>query len=166
MEMMSVELSDLPADSVLAAMDAWIRGDDSHLSQYEQERVRVGVFIPRPAELRDIVRYHRLRERERREQLEREERDAAEARDRMAHPENYCTLEGIFKEVEERKRLRLLEKPASSNKVPLCQTKNGKVFCEMSPTDRELAENAQRALLALIARLDAGESGDMAQAAQ
>ena len=88
-QLLTQELSDLPMEALLYAIDKWKRGDRSHLSEFEQASTRVGVFFPRPAELRQIanvyLRGQRIREEEERFKRERE----AERRHFEEHPEEY-----------------------------------------------------------------------------
>jgi hypothetical protein len=76
-------------EALLYAIDRWKKGDRSHLSEYEQQSTRVGVFFPKPAELRDIAKPF-MRDLAT-QQLARETREAREreARMRAEHPEQY-----------------------------------------------------------------------------
>jgi hypothetical protein len=88
-QLLTEELSDLPVEALLYAIDRWKKGDRSHLSEYEQQSTRVGVFFPKPAELRDIAKPF-MRDLAT-QQLARETREAREreARMRAEHPEQY-----------------------------------------------------------------------------
>jgi hypothetical protein len=87
--LMARELSDLPQQSLEFAITAWLRGDKEHLSSYEQDRTRIGVFFPKPAELREIAELHAREQRMAKREQARQEREEAERRDRADHPENY-----------------------------------------------------------------------------
>jgi hypothetical protein len=97
--LMAEELSDLPQDSVKHAITTWLRGDTSHLSNYQQDHARIGVFFPKTGELREIaafhLREHRQRDRDRNlvEQLERD------SRHRREHPEEYFNLADLVRDV-------------------------------------------------------------------
>jgi hypothetical protein len=100
---MAEDLADLPIESVQHAITAWCRGDTSHLTSYQQDHTRIGVFFPKPAELRAIAEYFlrekraRERDRERMEQYEREEQH------RKDHPEQYEDMAAIVKEFYEKR---------------------------------------------------------------
>lgn len=87
--LMARELSDLPQESLEFAIAAWLRGDKDHLSSYEQDRTRIGVFFPKPAELREVAELHAREQRAARREQARQDREEAERRDREEHPENY-----------------------------------------------------------------------------
>jgi hypothetical protein len=87
--LMAKELSDLPAESLDYALAAWRRGEKGHLSSYEQDRSRIGVFFPKPAELREIAEQHAREQRRLARDQARRDREEAERRDRQEHPENY-----------------------------------------------------------------------------
>lgn len=87
--LMARELSDISQESLEFAFAAWLRGDKGHLSSYEQDRARIGVFFPKPAELREIAELHAREQRRIQRQQVRQEREAAEQRDREEHPEKY-----------------------------------------------------------------------------
>ena len=95
--LMAEALSDLPAKAVLSAIDAWQRGDKRHLSAYQQDSVRVGVFFPKPAELRELAQLHMRADastRRANEFLGDLDRWRADAE---AHPENYGTVADVFR---------------------------------------------------------------------
>lgn len=96
--LMAQGLADLPLESVRYALKAWEQGDKRHLSGYQQDRTRVGVFCPTVAELREIAGIHAAEARRVAADRERNERYEAEEADRAAHPEQY----GTFAEVAER----------------------------------------------------------------
>jgi hypothetical protein len=98
LRLMGEELADLPADSVEYAITAWRRGDKRHLSNFQQEHVRIGVFFPRPAELREIAELY-LREKHQRErERERIEQDERDAQHRREHPDAYVHMGDIVHE--------------------------------------------------------------------
>lgn len=90
--LMAQELADLPAESLAHALDCWKRGDKRHLSTYQQDATRVGVFFPRPAELREIAQLHARETREREREQARQRQQEAEERHRQEHPEEYCSI--------------------------------------------------------------------------
>ena len=97
--LMAEDLSDLPSESVLYAVEAWSRGESKHLSQYQRDRSRVGVFFPKCAELREIAQLH-AREQAGFAATRRQLAEyAAWEADRTAHPENYVSLAQIVKDV-------------------------------------------------------------------
>ena len=87
--LMAEQLCDLPMEALQFATDRWLKGDTSHLSDFQAESARVGVFMPRASELRVIAVKH-LREK-RAERRERDRREALEAERRhfREHPEEY-----------------------------------------------------------------------------
>ncbi len=87
--LMARELSDLPQESLEFAITAWLRGEKGHLSSYEQDRARIGVFFPKPAELREIAKLHAREQRMAKREQARQEKAEAERRDREEHPEKY-----------------------------------------------------------------------------
>ena len=100
---MASTLSDLPTDSVFYAIEAWSRGESKHLSAYQQDRTRIGIFFPKPAELREIAKLHAREEaglRATQDQLAEWDRWRA---DKEAHPENYPPLGEALKRVLEAK---------------------------------------------------------------
>lgn len=121
LRLMAEDLSDLPTESVEYAIKAWRRGDTSHLSSYQQDHVRIGVFFPKPAELREIATVHLREQRQRDRDRERAEQDERDAQHRRQHPEQYVSMAEITAEVAERKKLSLLQaeqKPGA--KCPRC----------------------------------------------
>ena len=97
--LMAQSLADLPLVSILYAVKAWERGESRHLSAYQQDHTRIGVFFPKPAELREIARMH-IREQgaAERDRRERAEWDFLKA-DIEAHPERYCSMADIARDV-------------------------------------------------------------------
>ena len=99
--LMVEQLLDLPMEALQYAIDRWLKGDSSHLSEFEQSNSPIGKRMPKPAELRLIaVKYLRdqraeQRDRDRREQLETERRHVAE------HPEEYEPTEAMQAKITE-----------------------------------------------------------------
>jgi hypothetical protein len=123
--LMARELSDLPQQSLEFAIAAWLRGDKEHLSSYEQDRTRVGVFFPKPAELREIAELHTREQRMARREQARQEREEAERRDREDHPENY-----VYWNPAEALRKLVEKKSFSENPLPeILSPKSAPVYC-------------------------------------
>jgi hypothetical protein len=61
---MAEALSDLPAAAVEHAVTMWSRGDKSHLKAHLREDASVGIFFPRPAQLRQIAEHYLSEQRE------------------------------------------------------------------------------------------------------
>jgi hypothetical protein len=138
------ELSDLPAESLAYALDCWKKGDKRHLSAYQQDVARIGVFFPKPAELREIAELHAAEKRKRdREEAKRLE-DEAYARDLREHPENYCSMADVAGDLYVKKGAKgtALNKPQST----ICTHCNGKLSLQgLSPADlRVLADALER----------------------
>lgn len=138
------ELSDLPAESLAFALDCWRKGDKRHLSAYQQDVTRIGVFFPKPAELREIAELHAAEKRKRdREEAKRLE-DEACARDLREHPENYCSMADVVGDLYVKKGAKrtALDKPRSTT----CTHCNGKLSLQgLSPADlRTLADALER----------------------
>jgi hypothetical protein len=100
---MGEELADLPADSVEYAISAWRRGDKRHLSSYQQDHVRIGIFFPRPAELREIADFYLRDKHQRQRDRERLEQDERDARHRRENPDAYVDMGNIVKEFYEKR---------------------------------------------------------------
>jgi hypothetical protein len=98
LRLMAEELADLQADSVQHAITAWRRGDTRHLSSYQQDHTRIGVFFPKPAELREIAQFYLREKRQRERDRERIEQDEREARHRQENPDAYVSMGDIVKE--------------------------------------------------------------------
>jgi hypothetical protein len=95
-ELTARALCDLPREALEAAFATWLRGDKSHLSPYEAEHTRVGVFFPKPAELREIANAF-LAEKQSRDREQRAIQEAREwERDRKLHPDRYVAVRDIF----------------------------------------------------------------------
>jgi hypothetical protein len=142
--LMAQELGDLPAESLAHALDCWKRGDKKHLSAYQQDVARIGVFFPKPAELREIAELHAAEKRKRdREEAKRLE-DEAYARDLREHPENYCSMADVAGDLYAKKGV----KPKATDKPPatVCTHCNGKLSLQgLSSQDlRALADALDR----------------------
>lgn len=99
LRLMAEDLADLPADSVRHAITAWRRGDTRHLSSYLQDHTRIGVFFPKPAELREIAGFYLREKRQRESDRERIEQDERDALHRKEHPDEYVHMGDIVKEL-------------------------------------------------------------------
>jgi hypothetical protein len=78
--LMADNLGDLPTAAVEYAIDMWGRGDKSHLRGDLRDDVRIGVFFPKPCELREIANFYLREQRElARQRDEAEERKRQEA---------------------------------------------------------------------------------------
>ena len=73
LQLIAEELSDLPEEALEHAFKMWRRGDKSHLRSDMRDDVRVGVFFPRPCELREIANFYQREQRELARQREEEE---------------------------------------------------------------------------------------------
>jgi hypothetical protein len=56
--LMAESLADLPADAVEHAVRMWERGDKSHLKGQLRDDPSVGIFFPKPAQLRQIAEHY------------------------------------------------------------------------------------------------------------
>jgi hypothetical protein len=105
--LMATELADLPQKSLRFALNAWRRGDKSHLSEFERRNSKIGTFFPKAAELRQIAAPHaaemcrRERNREFQRQAEAEEKHLKE------HPELYTPVADIFRECLEKRGMKI-----------------------------------------------------------
>lgn len=142
LRLMAESLCGLPLEAVEAAIDAWGRGDSSHLSAYQSDRTRVGIFFPKVAEIREIAQLYVRREREKEEVRTREEEVERESRHRAEHPEDYISMADILRDVHARGRAKLLESGARPlEKPPVCASCAGRVLAAFSPADlRALAD--------------------------
>jgi hypothetical protein len=140
--LMADQLSDLSEEAVIFSIKAWGRGDSSHLSAYAADHTRIGVFFPKPAELREIARLYMRAERDKQEERERWEASLADSVDRVAHPENYCSMGDVLKDVAERGRVKLLEAAKlQAEKPAACSACAGRVLSALSAADlRALAD--------------------------
>ena len=109
LRLMAEELSDLPMAAIDHAVMMWRRGDTKHLSSYQQESVRIGVFFPKPAELRDIAQFFLRKQRQEQRQRELDDEYAAQERHRTENPEQYMSVASIVAEVAEKKKLDLVQ---------------------------------------------------------
>jgi hypothetical protein len=144
--LMAKELSDLPAESLAFALDAWKRGDKRHLSSYQQDVARIGVFFPKPAELREIAELHAANKRDRDRAENMRLTRKAEERDREAHPERYTTMAAVYADVAHRGRVKLLEAPQpAESKKAYCEHCNGVQLSALRAEDlRALADVLDR----------------------
>lgn len=135
--LMAKELSDLPAESLDFALDCWKRGDKRHLSAYQQDVTRVGVFFPRPAELREIAQLHAAEQAERRRNKATLRQIEEYSQDRQEHPENYVSVADVLGEFFKTKGLEPPAKPVSA----YCPHCNGVQLSALRPEDlRALAD--------------------------
>jgi hypothetical protein len=100
------ELSDLPAESLAYAMECWKKGDKRHLSTYQQDVTRVGVFFPKPAELREIAELHAAEKRKRDREEANRIRDEEYTRDIREHPEEYCSMADVIGDLHSKKGIK------------------------------------------------------------
>ncbi len=90
--LMAQDLSDLPLDALEHALTAWRRGETGHLSEYQREHSRVGIFFPTEAEIRAIARPYLSRKRNEEDLLRRKEEEQERMRYMKEHPEEFiCT---------------------------------------------------------------------------
>jgi hypothetical protein len=102
LRLMAEDLSDLPEKSVEYAITAWGRGDKSHLSSYQQDHTRIGVFFPKPSEVREIATFYLKEERQKERNRELAEQRKRDEQHRREHPEEYSTLGKVLLEFVER----------------------------------------------------------------
>jgi hypothetical protein len=62
LRLMAEELSDLPAEATEHAVRMWSRGDKSHLKGQLRDDASVGIFFPKPAQLRQIAEHYLTRQ--------------------------------------------------------------------------------------------------------
>ena len=98
LRLMADDLADLPVDSVQHAIMAWRRGDTFHLSAYEQEHTRIGVFFPKPAELREIAEFYLRQQHQKDRDRKRIEQDERDERHRRENPDEYVPMADIVRE--------------------------------------------------------------------
>ena len=103
---MADALSDLPADSINHAVTIWQRGDKRHLSSFQQDHTRVGVFFPKPAEIREIAEFYLREKRQRERDRERIEKDERDEQHRKEHPDEYENMSVIIKQFYEKRGMR------------------------------------------------------------
>jgi hypothetical protein len=103
LRLMAEELADLPADSVEHAIAVWRRGDTSHLSSYQQDHTRIGVFFPKPAEVREIAGFYLRDKRQKERDRERIEQDERDAQHRRENPDAYVDMSNIVREFYEKR---------------------------------------------------------------
>src|SRR5258708_271369 len=99
LRLMAQDLCDLSQESLQHALTVWRKGDKRHLTEAQQETSRLGVFFPRPVELREIANWYsaaKWRAAHAREELEKLQ--AAE-RHRLEHPEDYVSVASVFESV-------------------------------------------------------------------
>ena len=99
-ELLTEELSDLPVEALQYATRQWLRGDRSHLSSFEQESTRVGVFFPKPAELRAIADVFLRKQRAERRAQERRESEERDRRHREENPEEYVATTELQSKID------------------------------------------------------------------
>ena len=99
--LMADELKDMPKSSLEYALRAWKRGDNDHLPDFLQGNTRIGVFFPKPAELRQIAEYHIGRERQLRNRSLEEQ--TAYLEDVKANPDKYFGIGELVTDLAKRK---------------------------------------------------------------
>jgi len=141
---MAQALCHLPRESLGVAFKAWLRGDKSHLSEYEAAHTRVGVFFPKPAELIAIAEIHAAQQRHYRASQEVIEGHRRMERDRELHPERYVHMRDILAEFIEKQGTKIPKAPQGVT-CPHCNSalpdRNGAVS-NLKPAELRLLADA------------------------